>query len=555
MSFSNLEQRFNAQVSKLYAGAKSKFDEGKASVGKFDEPYLVRWPGESQTGIKAENRMFPFVSAPRDLKRLTLFQLSGKGIAFLAKQTLLQTGNTFAQSKAINPAFVVGNAVPFVHMRRNLFPIGNLVKRTDASTVNAREMGQLQTETYDRLVSKYTPAKFLEDLTLGAKFRQIVSQTFKSQLLSSITPRLQSILYSNKNVGDKFGYDASGWKKSRPELAPGGLVDTQMTHILKYQADNETPEQYEKIAPTKATIEGIVTIAKGRPFIKYFEGSAGSIRRSTDSTNGTLNAQELANAARLSGALKTGKISYIKDPSNIKANTSNNTLQPYTRIKSDFSDPIDIKFAIGKDDPIKFRALLTDLQENSDPQYSEYHYVGRNEKFINYVGVTRHVGFKLKILAFSHDELEIVWRRINYLTGFVFPYGFTHGIMQPNIVRMTIGQVYDNHPAYLTSLNKNFSEASPTWDIDDQIPIGATLDMKFTLIEKASRIASSPFYKITEEMDTFDNRIRVTTPPITPIGTRIDSNPITNPADAATNYFNGQPMFNDPPSKLDLVRR
>ena len=89
MSFKTLEDRFNEKVNDLYSAANVKFADGKPSSGKFDQPFLTRRPGESQRGIAVEGRSLPFVSAPADLKRLTLFQLSGKGIQFLAKQQLL----------------------------------------------------------------------------------------------------------------------------------------------------------------------------------------------------------------------------------------------------------------------------------------------------------------------------------------------------------------------------------------------------------------------------------------------------------------------------------
>jgi hypothetical protein len=104
----------------LYAGAKSKFDGGRESTGITDDPLMVVGPGESRFGIKYESRSIPFSSAPRDVIRLTLFTLSVRGIAFLAKQQLLQTGNTFAQTRIINPAFAIGNAVPIFTYKTKL---------------------------------------------------------------------------------------------------------------------------------------------------------------------------------------------------------------------------------------------------------------------------------------------------------------------------------------------------------------------------------------------------------------------------------------------------
>ena len=135
MAFKNLEQRFNENVIKLYAGSTSKFDNGIASNGKADAPLIVRAPGKGYW-TKYEDRSLPVQSTIQDVKRLTLFQLSKPGLLFLAKQQLLQTGNTFELTRALNPAFVVANAVPFLHVKRNLRPLNELAGKTDTSYEN-----------------------------------------------------------------------------------------------------------------------------------------------------------------------------------------------------------------------------------------------------------------------------------------------------------------------------------------------------------------------------------------------------------------------------------
>jgi hypothetical protein len=63
-----------------------------------------------------------------------------------------------------------------------------------------------------------------------------------------------------------------------------------------------------------------------------------------------------------------------------------------------------------------------------------------------------------------------------------------------------MGDVYTEQPGYVTSLNTNFNELGESWEIDDgrQVPIAAQMDIKFTIIEKTSKVADSPFYGITE---------------------------------------------------------
>jgi len=233
--------------------------------------------------------------------------------------------------------------------------------------------------------------------------------------------------------------------------------------------------------------------------LKYFEGDVESItgdKQFEDSGMTSQNAKYIA----INRTTPNKRISYIKDPSNETGSSAANILRPYRNINNDFDDAITIAIAMGNDDPIKFRAFIKDLQQSASPEYKNYQYIGRTEKFISYVTVQREISFKLGVLAFSKDELDVVWKRINYLTGLVYPYGINKGILQPNIIRLTIGNMYVNQPGYLTSLSTNFNEITESWDIDRGVPMGAQVDMKFVLIEKKSRIASSPFYGITEQM-------------------------------------------------------
>lgn len=486
-NFKNLESRFNENVNKLYAGATSKFDNGIASNGKADAPLIVRAPGKGYWS-NFESRALPIQSTIQDVKRLTLFQLSKSGLLFLAKQQLLQTGNTFEFTRALNPAFVIANAVPFLHIKRNLRPLNELVGKTDTSFANVKSMGQLQNSTYNKL--KSTPApKFGETPGLIQFNRPGVGKALASRLLAPLkalkdtaTSAISAFNPNQiRNIGEKGNnkWNAITWKTSRPEL------ETYVPQIQAILGDY----QKESVA-----------------FIKYFNGRE-SLTYSTKNLANPGPASSIAKRVENGGELpdsprdKQKRISYIKDPSNEENLFETGRRQEaYKLINTKFVDIINVSFAMGKDADVQFRAYIKDLNQTATPEYKAYQYIGRMEKFVNYVGVQREISFKLGIVAFSRDELDMVWRRINYLTGLVFPYGFNQGIMQPNIARLTIGNVYVNQPGYVTGLSTNFTELSESWELDagSQVPIAAQMDIKFTLIEKATRIADSPFYGITD---------------------------------------------------------
>jgi hypothetical protein len=605
MAFKNLESRFNENVNKLYSAGTLKFENGKPSNGRNDDPLIVRKPGNGYWGF-GESRSLPVRSALIDVKRLTLFTLSKRGLLFLAKQQLLQTGNTFEHTRIINPVFAVGNAVPFLHIRRNLRPlaiggtvgkvlslIGITKNATPKSPADLRKIGQLQQETYDKwnggsglvksLIKKIpvigqTISAFSAKRSMGEVgngwtysrpelgknnseyfvYRYNVDTAPDAGILKLVKNAIKFLFKVDIGGEDGVGYgaikangkyvtylnysnDKSTWERSiqtdynayrirrftgavppkisdvaekstlkEEEYKSSDLQKHVDTQIKNYVATAQTRSEAEQALTRPQVGSGILPVsATGKAFVRYF--SAGNVGLSTATEEGILsgnstNMQDKVAGYRTSTAFSTSKtkkkISYIQDDANlpIKSSTDKNSKPAYRSINSNFDDPIVVSFAMGQDDPVRFRAFIKDLNQSATPEYKSYQYIGRMEKFVNYVGVQRDISFKLGVIAFSKDELDGVWARINYLTGLVFPYGFNRGIFQPNIVRLTIGDVYTEQPGYVTSLSTNFNELGESWEIDAgrQVPIAAQMDIKFTIIEKTSKVADSPFYGITE---------------------------------------------------------
>ena len=240
-----------------------------------------------------------------------------------------------------------------------------------------------------------------------------------------------------------------------------------------------------------------------QPFLKYFIPDNTGVIVSRD---GGTNARDLSND-------NGRKLKYLKDALNYETDETIKALSRYNKLPSagqggdesitDGSgnkiDPVLISFAMGNDAHVQFRAFIRDINQTVNPEYKTYQYVGRIEKFITYVSVQREVSFKLDVLSFSKDELKVVWNRINYLTSFAFPYEVNKGILQPNIVRFTIGKMYRDQPGYVTSLSTVFNEISESWDIDEEVPIAATINISMAIIEKTTMTANKPFYAISEE--------------------------------------------------------
>jgi hypothetical protein len=170
--------------------------------------------------------------------------------------------------------------------------------------------------------------------------------------------------------------------------------------------------------------------------------------------------------------------------------------------KQEKSDIIKFIFkAVDNSEPIHFRALISNINENVKPEYNETKYVGRTERFVTYAGAKRTVSLDFNIVAFSLNELDQMWTRINYLTGLAFPRGVsTSGFMVPPLFRLTIGGIYDSQPCYVESLDFTMLDESITFDIDKEVSQTIAVSMTISLLEKRSRFYDSPFYNIVEKL-------------------------------------------------------
>lgn len=141
-----------------------------------------------------------------------------------------------------------------------------------------------------------------------------------------------------------------------------------------------------------------------------------------------------------------------------------------------------------------FRATISGLNESTTPEWNPIEYVGRPFKSYYYRGVDRSVSFSFLIYPLNANELITNWERYNYLKGLTYPAGYTRrtrvdiqesandvgggqnqtgtvidpgreiGFIQPPFIEFTIGNLYKNRPAIITSLDMEIPEESP-WEI------------------------------------------------------------------------------------------
>jgi hypothetical protein len=560
MTLKNLEQRYNEKVNQLYRGATTKFENGRPGGGTNADPLNPRRVGDESFGRISQSfgRFLPIARATQDTIRLTKFLVSVRGLIFLGKQQLLQTGNTFEMTRLLNPAFVLGAAAlpgvgNTVRIRRHLRPFATLLSKTDTSTPNVKKLGQLQVTTYNKEFLTSSARRFnFRDFIPPSPFsipKQNIGEgnpwdKTRPELInyvktihgipSEIKFKYGGTIVNTRNglAGDTYDGNTYGITSNTGDPANAGRLYTTY-----YRGSNGSPGWARSIATRldygRLLIRSTATVtSRNKKITNILDAPTNPDIVRSDIISEVGNASALKNyatSADLETQIETyaaglpvsssrpSYLQYNRDQSNRAVTGRRASLRildayadlPTIETQADdkvipaFDDPIIVSFAMGKDDHVQFRAFIKDLKQDATPEYKPYQYIGRIEKFISYVTVQRNVSFKLHVVAFSKDELPIVWKRINYLTGMVYPYGINRGILRPNIIRMTIGRVFVNQPGYITSINTTFDEVVESWDIDNQVPIGATLDMRFSLIEKRTALASTPLFGITQNVGGF----------------------------------------------------
>lgn len=497
-----------------------------AKVEPNDQPYVSIIPdtNDSRSRIKDDNRAVPVVSIARDTARVSKFLRSSNGLLFIAKQTLLQTGNTFVDTKLYNPASPLLNTVPFLHIRRNI--------PTKALTTNAS--GLLQNTTVNDVTSKFIISGKIQSFSSGRRgliptIGSIAKTYLATQLKNAVNtivplpqnysesrPEYKTFNYVNNTFGNTgpvvFSPQPLNQRNSiRLSLTATTTANLQNMAVRKLTNFVQSVTQkfpslirppIEKLNPPKdipTFVQAATEFrnkqlinAKNRLNSKYFaeqqlydKGPASSVVENTDS-------------------VINGSSPSIKDPYNLtrKVITNDENVINYNNIIREQNKDI-IRFTFrdaNGENPVHFRALLSSIKESIKTQFNEQQYVGRTERFVTYGGVKRSVNLTFNIAAFSRGELDGVWTKINYLSGLTFPSGVKNGFMVPPLFKITIGSIYDNQPCYIESLDYDFLDETITFDINKEVPFAVNVNMQLSILEKRSKFFDSPFYKITEQI-------------------------------------------------------
>jgi hypothetical protein len=112
---------------------------------------------------------------------------------------------------------------------------------------------------------------------------------------------------------------------------------------------------------------------------------------------------------------------------------------------------------------IIFRAILESVSDTASPEYAEERYIGRPDKVYVYQGATRNVSITFKVMPKTVQELIVLWDKLNFLRGLVYPTVENNRMVSP-FFHFTLGDMFNKQPMIFQSLNYAVDTAS-TWEI------------------------------------------------------------------------------------------
>lgn len=556
MAFETLAERFEATSKDIYG----RF---APQTPNSNQPFVSVKPDTdaSRSRIKDDIRLFPTgVSVSRDYTRISKFLTSGDGALFIAKQYLLQSANTFANTKIYNPASPLLNTVPGVHAKR-FISTDTFVQRTNGLLQNST-LATFSKATIPQAASGISSitniVPTLVDLARGEVTRRARTQfaAFTNQAYNSSRPEfvvfgdpagkynprvtapmpvssrsskaLPAVLSLNnitqkvvQKVGRQLAINArsltsinriratfsaqnlrrnltlarQGIVNIRKSLAPSNIIKAAIPAIQQ-----PTPTSFIEAAVAFRAKQLETTRNRSRLNSPYFSGN-----QFYDWSSQPETAVAYSNGQPVVGE---GLRNNIYDISN-KRESRNLAVEVANRLNygsiegEGYEDIVKFIFTDTENAPVQFRAFISSIKEGVKPEYNEQRYIGRTERFVTYAGARRSVAMNFNIVAFSSEELDDMWTRINYLTGLAFPKRFsTSGFMTPPLFKLTVGKIYDMQPCYIDTLDFDLLDESITFDIDKQVSQVINVSMNLILLEKRSKLYNSPFYKITEDISS-----------------------------------------------------
>jgi hypothetical protein len=141
-------------------------------------------------------------------------------------------------------------------------------------------------------------------------------------------------------------------------------------------------------------------------------------------------------------------------------------------------------------DIFAFRSAITQLTDSFSPGWEGVDMIGRADKNYIYKSFERKVDLSFSVYATSRDELKSMWRKLNYLATYTMPeYDKNYIMYRGKYLRVTIGDLFNKQPAFITNLFYTMQDNDTTWEINleedpthKQVPMRVDINMGLQML-------------------------------------------------------------------------
>ena len=144
--------------------------------------------------------------------------------------------------------------------------------------------------------------------------------------------------------------------------------------------------------------------------------------------------------------------------------------------------------------PFRFKDVNSGNYIVFTPEYSPERYIGRPDSVYVYQGTQREISFTFDIYPKSKEELEVLWEKINYLSGLTYPAlddinGGGQAMIAP-FCELTIGDMYNDTPGYISGLTHTVQD-NGTWEIEPDLRLPKYIQTAVTFVYVGKRLPTN----------------------------------------------------------------
>jgi hypothetical protein len=142
----------------------------------------------------------------------------------------------------------------------------------------------------------------------------------------------------------------------------------------------------------------------------------------------------------------------------------------------------------GKDEWVAFRAVMTGFTETVSPSWDSSKFVGNPYNYYTYNGVERSANFTLKFYCMNVAELDVMWKKIDWLTKKAYPTITDVKLVNAPFIKLTLGSIYADRVGFINSLSYTIAD-DITWETTTNhwLPKVVDVQIEFKIVDWAGQ--------------------------------------------------------------------